>query len=522
MAYRLQRWMTRDFVFTAPPAFPDVVALQPERFDLRPYPRDREVPSLFVLVLDRGERWDVDESFAPIAVDLLGAEGSVGWSLAPVQVLGREGRYGTGSLSSAKAGEEAAGLMLVRGRGNRVWAFGWRSAASDPDTARRGFDVLMQGLQARIDDVSEKMLLSQYHGQEKKRRAAIEAMHADDRRDDAELDPADSEWDQRFTAALGESQTSAAAHFFAEAVSLVEEPYGEEVPLGASRIGGGPDLPPDVWPSNGRGMRHPFLLQINLAEVTATCGSMGPLPEDGLLSFFVHDDALLVDVVYTPPGAPLVRYPMTEAIIEASSAAVIISAELDPNTPPGTLPHTEGDLVTAELMTDGTLKFAHTPDPVWAVGEPGERFEALSDRRWAGAAYVRLRPRPTRTFDASAAETQIEERDIGSLDELTEIHEAFERAQTGPYAGAGAPQVHQMLGHAMIQGGQDCRREASKLAVSQGFADLDDPDRWIVLVRLRAGSATGRVFWNANDLVIMAPTADVESRRFDRCVLLSG
>ncbi|ANP86349.1 hypothetical protein [Rhizobium leguminosarum] len=93
---------------------------------------------------------------------------------------------------------------------------------------------------------------------------------------------------------------------------------------------------------------------------------------------------------------------------------------------------------------------------------------------------------------------------------------------TGPYAGFATPQVHQMRGHATVQGGLSCRAEASSLAASQGFGELDDPDGWIVLARLRAGSATGRVFWDACDLVIMAPAADVAARRFDRCVLLSG
>ncbi|MCA2412194.1 hypothetical protein GYN07_14405 [Rhizobium leguminosarum bv. viciae 248] len=79
-----------------------------------------------------------------------------------------------------------------------------------------------------------------------------------------------------------------------------------------------------------------------------------------------------------------------------------------------------------------------------------------------------------------------------------------------------------MLGHATIQGGLSCCGEASSLAASQGFGDLDDLDGWIVLARLRAGSATGRVFWDACDLVIMAPAADVAAGRFDRRVLLSG
>ena len=111
---------------------------------------------------------------------------------------------------------------------------------------------------------------------------------------------------------------------------------------------------------------------------------------------------------------------------------------------------------------------------------------------------------------------------MGSLDDLAGTHEAFERALTGPHAGSGKPQVHQMLGHATIQGGIDCREEAARWGVSEGWADLSNPDDWIVLVRLRAGSAIGLVFWVANDLVIMAPAADVAARRWERCVVLSG
>jgi hypothetical protein len=51
-----------------------------------------------------------------------------------------------------------------------------------------------------------------------------------------------------------------------------------------------------------------------------------------------------------------------------------------------------------------------------------------------------------------AAEAHIEETGKGSLDELFDTNEAFERALTGPHAGSATPQVHQMLGHATIQG----------------------------------------------------------------------
>ncbi|WP_141514350.1 MULTISPECIES: hypothetical protein [unclassified Rhizobium] len=102
MVFKPQRWMTRDFIFTAPPAFPDVTALQPERFHLRPHPRNSELPALVVAALDGSQPWDLDAGFAAIAADLIGSEDQTEWSLAPIQVLGHEGRYGTASLSSAK------------------------------------------------------------------------------------------------------------------------------------------------------------------------------------------------------------------------------------------------------------------------------------------------------------------------------------------------------------------------------------------------------------------------------------
>lgn len=519
MAYRPKRWMTRDFVFTPPSGFSNVVARDLERFDLHPYPRQSDQPALFVLARDAGKSWDLDGTFDHVAEDLLGLSGLYEWSLTSIHVLGREGRYGIGTGRSVST--EAAGVIVVRGRNDRLWVFGWRAAASERNPVEMGFYALMQGLQARSDRIGESTLRSQFHSQEKARKATMDAIDAGQGIETVDPDPADVSWDQRFAAALGDSDPSVVSQLWTDAVALMEEPFGEEAPLGASRIGGGPDLPPDVWPVNGRGMRHPFVMQINLAEIRQACGPMQTLPEEGLLSFFVHDDALRLDVVYTPSGASLVRHEMTEAIIEASAAAVAIAADLAPAAQPGAVPQTEGDLVTAELMGDGEIKFSHTLDPVWAVGEPGTAFTALSDVRWATAAYARLRPRRTRSFDVTAAERRIEETEVGSIDELTDVYEAFERAMTGLLAGSGTPQSHQMLGHATISGGLDCRNEAATTAASAGIPDLGDADHWVVLVRLRAGSATGRVFWDANDLAIMAPAADVAAGRYGRCVLLS-
>lgn len=56
-------------------------------------------------------------------------------------------------------------------------------------------------------------------------------------------------------------------------------------PIGGSRLGGGPDLPPAFdWPTN-KGRPLDFLLQINLADV-ASLDAAGLLPASGLLTFF--------------------------------------------------------------------------------------------------------------------------------------------------------------------------------------------------------------------------------------------
>ena len=91
---------------------------------------------------------------------------------------------------------------------------------------------------------------------------------------------------------------------------------------GTSRFGGVPDLPPDLpWPSAGEGeedeggAQYPlFLAQINLAELPPVPES--PLPDRGLLYFFVYDDqeacSLWHKVLYHPGGGELRPTPPPE------------------------------------------------------------------------------------------------------------------------------------------------------------------------------------------------------------------
>jgi uncharacterized protein YwqG len=68
-----------------------------------------------------------------------------------------------------------------------------------------------------------------------------------------------------------------------------------EIPVGASKFGGAPDLPHDVdWPTwtNPSGQTRPlnFFAQVNLELATAAAPAPLGLPEHGLLSFFADFD----------------------------------------------------------------------------------------------------------------------------------------------------------------------------------------------------------------------------------------
>jgi uncharacterized protein DUF1963 len=97
----------------------------------------------------------------------------------------------------------------------------------------------------------------------------------------------------------------------------------EDLALGATKIGGLPDLPPDtLWPE-WRGAPLNFLAQIHLADV-ATYDPEGELPHEGVLSFFFdytnwakpgrEAEGSLATVLYVPEGALLQRQPWPEAL----------------------------------------------------------------------------------------------------------------------------------------------------------------------------------------------------------------
>jgi hypothetical protein len=77
------RWLARDFVFAAPVGFPHVVALEPERFVLRPSTEERVSPRLFVFALPATADLQLDQPFPAIAANILRWDDPVDWSIGP-------------------------------------------------------------------------------------------------------------------------------------------------------------------------------------------------------------------------------------------------------------------------------------------------------------------------------------------------------------------------------------------------------------------------------------------------------
>lgn len=109
-----------------------------------------------------------------------------------------------------------------------------------------------------------------------------------------------------------------------------------DAPIGATRFGGMPDLPPETaWPRDGHGAPLSFYAQIDLGDL-AGAPAAAVLPKSGLLSFFAGDlqaypGPIPVAVRMTPAGAGLARLvpPADAATYEDWRASVPVSARFE-------------------------------------------------------------------------------------------------------------------------------------------------------------------------------------------------
>lgn len=112
------------------------------------------------------------------------------------------------------------------------------------------------------------------------------------------------------------------------AVALVDPPSVPEpdlppVPIGASKVGGEPDLPVGArWPESEQG-RAGFFLQIALGDLPR--GEWNPLPARGMVYLFCHDDQR---TFYDPPGWELLWWDGAGTLARAPRRNDVIAEQL--------------------------------------------------------------------------------------------------------------------------------------------------------------------------------------------------
>jgi hypothetical protein len=145
-------------------------------------------------------------------------------------------------------------------------------------------------------------------------------------------------------------------------VRSVRRHRDSEGPVGATRLGGRPDLPVGApWPLGPFNRPIPFVAQVDLSEV-APFGAAGVLPNSGLLSFFFDPSGSGPDqvapVVYTPAGARLRRVEPPEELTDGERFRPV---PLVPHHE-ATLPPAWNGPVTGHLQLPDTAWFAYEFD----------------------------------------------------------------------------------------------------------------------------------------------------------------
>lgn len=292
-------------------------------------------------------------------------------------------------------------------------------------------------------------------------------------------------------AAAGLTDKAAALRAVAgPAVSLTEQAGADAARPGASRVGGGPDLPGGMeWPRNDNGFHLNFLAQVDLAQLPDRPGS---LPADGLLSFFIGTDYAEWRVIHSPTSAAPIAHPMPDDAEDVSAAAfrmVVWNPEKKRFIADGT---SEGGLV-AETDANGRITFLRDGKPVIALASEYDISRSTE--------LLRAEPILTAPIEAPGY-------DAAGIDDGYAFHAALREA----FATGEGPQ-HQMFGHV---GAREWQAQAVAFARKSGWDDLTEPADWFVLLKLASGGAAGFNFGDAEPLLFVANRKDTARGDFSR------
>ncbi|GBF74106.1 hypothetical protein PA598K_02437 [Paenibacillus sp. 598K] len=273
--------------------------------------------------------------------------------------------------------------------------------------------------------------------------------------------------------------------------TLVEAGSADEAPPGATRIGGGPDLPAGAaWPRNEAGLYYNFLAQINLAELPEL---RYPMPTRGLLTFLSDTDLLEGKVCYWSDTDKLLHYPLSE---DAETTAIAASSMLvwDEEQRRLVVDRPERDGYEAFVEADGRIRFERNGGTVLALAS---EYEISHEPQLLRVHPCLLVPSDSPLY----ASCGIAEGEL-----LAERVEEAMRIGEGPQ--------HRMLGP--IRSTLPVVERAVQYARRQGWDELTASEDWFVLLALRSGGRAGFAFGDYGDFVYMANARDTARGDFSR------
>lgn len=268
---------------------------------------------------------------------------------------------------------------------------------------------------------------------------------------------------------------------------LRRRPVNEaELPVGRSKFGGHPDLPPGLeWPER-RGERLAFLAQINLAEL-ADLNHCGDLPDAGMLYFFWDADAC--------PGVYSSDSRDAGAVLFYEQNQGLIRAERPSDLVPNLLFPAAGVDGAAGWLLPGALRWSGELDH-WEELDDWDDEDEEDDE--------------DDEDDADAPAGEVGERYDAMLDELNATLFG-DRDSAVPL-----PPQHVLLGHPASD--QDDLAPACVELSREPSAE----EEWRLLLQVDSdASGTRWMFGDGGRVCFMIREADLAAQRFDRVVILA-
>lgn len=312
--------------------------------------------------------------------------------------------------------------------------------------------------------------------------------------EDETADQAQGDEEENFTAVLAEhdlaDRRAELRALATPAIILMES--ANAMPVGGSRIGGGPDLPLGMaWPRDPSGFHLNFLVQVDLSTLPAPEAA---LPASGLLSFFSGTDFSDPLVLHTREGTALTRHDLPEDAEESSYTAAAMSV-WDMDTSRMALSKSTHNGLAAETDADGKLRFLRDGEPVLALASE---------------------------YDISLTPQALVARKGLTLPEDAALYRGIDAphdlwAALNGGRGGRAGTRHQMLGH---YGRSDLVERAAREAVKKGWSDLGVAQDWFVLLAIASGGKANFTFGDAETLVYLANRRDTAQIDFSRVVLV--